>query len=684
MTRSDVTIDLGALRRNVRRLRDVARPAQVWAVVKADAYGHGAADAARVALEEGATGLCVATAAEGAALRPLAPDARIVVMGPSDRDELALAREADLEVAVSEPRIPDGLRVHLKVDTGMGRFGMTVEEALACPRESVVGLMSHLATADEEHPGFARAQIERFAEVRRAFPNAVAHLANSAATLRFQESRFDAVRCGIALYGLSPFGDDPAGRRARARPLVAEPRRAGEGARAGREHRLRAPLRRRASPRASGSSRSATRTASGAASPGRRCSSRACAAASSARSPWTRSPSSSAAKREGAVVTLIGDGVLAEEHARVLGTINYEITCGIRTHAGAGDADGRRWMSACSPRPRARRPISSAAPSATSCSAGPSSTWTSPAREPERAARAYRRAAGGAVFPLSERHGAWRVAFRDGRTVDFTPLRDGIEDDLRTRDFTVNAIARPLGSREHVDPLGGRADLDARVLRAVSDTVFTDDPLRLLRAARLEDELGFRLDPATEELVRRDAALVTRPAGERILGELVRLSADGWRRLEELGLLGPLGGSLERLGRRRAGRPSGLPPRRLPGRGGARAAGLERDAPLRRAPARRDSARGRLAARDPPVPPRDRAVGARGARVPRRGNARGRRARRARARPRRAAPARATSSGSRTGPEVGRLLDAVEEERAAGTISTREEALELVARLASG
>ncbi|HET7856300.1 MAG TPA: hypothetical protein VFL41_07565, partial [Gaiellaceae bacterium] len=132
-------------------------------------------------------------------------------------------------------------------------------------------------------------------------------------------------------------------------------------------------------------------------------------------------------------------------------------------------------------------------------------------REPERAARAYARRSGGAPFPLSERHGAWRVAIDDGRTVDFTPLRDRIEDDLATRDFTINAIAEPLGGGEPADPFGGRADLAERVLRAVAPRVFEDDPLRLLRAVRLEDELEFRLDPGTEGLVRAHAGLVGKP-----------------------------------------------------------------------------------------------------------------------------------------------------------------------------
>jgi Poly A polymerase head domain len=168
--------------------------------------------------------------------------------------------------------------------------------------------------------------------------------------------------------------------------------------------------------------------------------------------------------------------------------------------------------------------------------------------DPEVAARIYAGLSQGAVFPLSERHGAWRVALKDGATVDFTPLTGSIEKDLHTRDFTINAIARPVAGGEEIDPLEGRADLGARTLRAVGENVFLDDPLRLLRAVRLEDELGFRLDPATEELVRAHATRVGEPAGERILGELERLSPDGFRRAEELGLLEPLGGSARRLG----------------------------------------------------------------------------------------------------------------------------------------
>ncbi len=166
-------------------------------------------------------------------------------------------------------------------------------------------------------------------------------------------------------------------------------------------------------------------------------------------------------------------------------------------------------------------------------------------REPDRAARAYAKRSGGAPFPLSERHGAWRVALPNGGTVDFTPLPGSIEDDLATRDFTINAIARPLAGGGPVDPFGGQADLEERRLRAVGESVFRDDPLRLLRSVRLEDELDLRLDEETERLVREHASLVSAPAGERILAELRRLSPSGYRRLDGLGLLQPLGGRID-------------------------------------------------------------------------------------------------------------------------------------------
>jgi hypothetical protein len=304
-------------------------------------------------------------------------------------------------------------------------------------------------------------------------------------------------------------------------------------------------------------------------------------------------------------------------------------------------------------------------------------------REPEAAARAYRRAAGGAVFLLSGRHGAWRVALPDRRTVDFTLLRGTIEEDLAGRDFTINAIARPVAEGAPIDPFGGLQDVEARVLRAVSDRVFRDDPLRLLRAVRLEGDLGARLDPQTEGIVRRDARLVGRAAGERILAELLRISAEGYRRLGELQLLEPLGGSaegLERLGPHPSPRLLvvaclGSAVLRLPISNELRRfAGtlLSAGPPKNGSP--REIHRFRRATEPWALETLDylgvselrTAVEAARAREP-------------------AEPLlRGDELGLPPGPEVGRLLERIAEEQAAGTIATREEALELVRRERGG
>ena len=206
MSRSELTVDLGAIRRNVRTLLRVLEGAELWAVVKADGYGHGAVDVGRAAVREGAAALCVATVAEGLALRSALREVRVLVMGPAAGREIADAREARLELVVSDGKVPEGLRVHLKLDTGMGRWGLS---ELPPPAPEVVGLMSHLAAADCDAE-FTQRQIERFAAATAPFAHLPRHLANSAGALRFPGSRFDAARCGIAVYGLSPFGTDPA------------------------------------------------------------------------------------------------------------------------------------------------------------------------------------------------------------------------------------------------------------------------------------------------------------------------------------------------------------------------------------------------------------------------------------------------------------------------------------------
>ena len=328
MPRSEITIDLGALRRNVGRLCEAAAPAEVWAVVKADAYGHGAVDAGRSALAGGAAGLCVATVAEGDELRTALPDTRILVMSPLGEGEEARAREARLEVALSAPPVPDGLDVHIKIDTGMGRWGMSLADALALPRDRLVGVMSHLATADEADESFAREQILRFEEARRAFPGVPAHLANSAGALRFPEARLDAVRCGIAVYGLSPFGDDPARHGLepvlswRSQVALTRSLAPGESTGYGRRFVAEEPARVGIVPvgYADGFRRGLTGT-------------EVLVGGERRRVVGTISMDSLAVELAdepvGTPVTLIGDGILAEEHARVLGTINYEITCGI-------------------------------------------------------------------------------------------------------------------------------------------------------------------------------------------------------------------------------------------------------------------------------------------------------------------------------------------------------------------
>jgi hypothetical protein len=298
--------------------------------------------------------------------------------------------------------------------------------------------------------------------------------------------------------------------------------------------------------------------------------------------------------------------------------------------------------------------------------------------DPERAARALVAREGDAVFPLNEEFGAWRVVLGGGRTVDFAPLVGGsIEADLAARDFTVDAIALPVAGGDYVDPFGGRADVERRALRTVSNTVFDDDPLRLLRGVRLEDELGFRLDAAAEELTRVKAALVTRAAGERILDELLRLSAAGIERLGELGLLEPLGGRLDPRLRAfdsawfRLAVTFGESLRRLPIPGDLRRfVGI-----LLRAERPGDaSPRAIHRFRRATEPFALEALAYVGA-----AELAG-----AVAQARRVDPAepllRGDELGIEPGPEVGRLLELIAEERAAGTISTREEALELVRR----
>jgi len=208
--RAVADIDLGAIERNCARL-----PKPLCAVVKANAYGHGTVPVAEAALAGGAEWLAVATAAEAAELRAGGIGAPVLVMGALTRDELGTAVEADADVVAWTEEVAEAApRAHVKLDTGMSRLG-TKDRELAlrlASRPNTVGLMTHFATADERGDDLFPAQLERFrefvAEVGR--DDVLVHGANSAAALRDPESHFDMVRCGVAVYGLDPFQRDPA------------------------------------------------------------------------------------------------------------------------------------------------------------------------------------------------------------------------------------------------------------------------------------------------------------------------------------------------------------------------------------------------------------------------------------------------------------------------------------------
>jgi alanine racemase len=327
MHRSEITIDLGAVRRNARTLLRVLEGSQLWAVVKADAYGHGAVDVAGALVDEGVGALCVATVPEALELRVELSLVRILVMGPTASSrEIVEAREAKLELAVwDEDELPEGVRVHLKLDTGMGRWGLS---ELPKPSVEVVGLMTHLATADSD-PAFAEQQVARFREATEPYSDLMRHAANSAAALRIPSSRFDAARCGVALYGLSPFGEDPVADGLEpalswgsylAQVKQLQP---GESTGYGRRFVAEEPTWIGIVPvgYADGFRRDLTGTEVRVSGEPRRV-------------VGTVSMDAFAVELDreepvGAPVTILGQGVLAEAHAEVAGTINYELVCGI-------------------------------------------------------------------------------------------------------------------------------------------------------------------------------------------------------------------------------------------------------------------------------------------------------------------------------------------------------------------
>jgi alanine racemase len=358
--RAVAIVDRGAIGRNCSRLAaELRQGTRLCAVVKANGYGHGALASAEAAVAGGATWLGVAAASEAAELRPRFPEVPILTMGAMTRVELDVALGAGSEVAVWRERfarlvakraVELGVRprVHVKYDSGMGRLGERDPDAvLALARHvaaddhlELAGFWTHFATADELDSAFFGEQLERFAElaerVRAEHPQVLFHAANSAATLRDPASHFDMVRCGIAVYGLDPFQADPFERRLEPalelRSYVADVKRFPQGESAGYGRRWRAPRDTWVGVLPIGYGDGVSRALSNNGEvlvAGRRHP--VVGMVSMDNVTIDLGPKTDV--EPGASAVVIGaqgdDRILCEEVARRLGTINYEVTCGI-------------------------------------------------------------------------------------------------------------------------------------------------------------------------------------------------------------------------------------------------------------------------------------------------------------------------------------------------------------------
>jgi len=222
-----VDVDLDAIRHNVEHLRANVSPSALWAVVKGGGYGHGAVEVAHAALEAGAQGLCVALVQEGVELRDAGIDAPILVLSeqPIDAvDDIVRCRLMatvyttpfiDALAAAALDRGVDGVPVHLEIDTGMQRVGVqangapeVVEKIEGCsPALRLVGVYTHLAMADQPDDEFTVVQLSRFDDELAALslaPGVLVHAANSAGAMAHPGARRSFVRAGIAIYGISP------------------------------------------------------------------------------------------------------------------------------------------------------------------------------------------------------------------------------------------------------------------------------------------------------------------------------------------------------------------------------------------------------------------------------------------------------------------------------------------------
>jgi alanine racemase len=360
MLRAVARIELGAVRANCARLKaELGGGAELCAVVKADGYGHGADACAEAALAGGAGRLAVATAAEAEAIGRRLPHVPLLTMGALTPAELDGALAAGAEVAAWRAGFLDLIaararaqgrpaRVHVKHDSGMGRLGDRDGERVlallrACaqsPDLEPAGVWTHFATADEPGSDFFDEQLARFepvAEAARAeHPGVLVHAANSAAVFRERRAHFDMARCGVAVYGLDPFQGDPAERGLRPalslRSYVADvkPFEPGDSAGYGRTWRAERQTRVGVLPLGYGDGVR------------RGLSNNAEVLVGGRRRPLVGTVSMDnvtvdlgpdAEVEPGAEAVLIGaqdgEAILAEEVAKRLGTINYEVTCGI-------------------------------------------------------------------------------------------------------------------------------------------------------------------------------------------------------------------------------------------------------------------------------------------------------------------------------------------------------------------
>lgn len=362
-SRAAAHVDLDAIAHNCTRLLDTLDGAALCAVVKADGYGHGAVECARAALSAGATWLAVVTVAEAAELRGAGIETPILIMGAlCDRAAIERAIELRADTIVwrehavalasqAAASMSGSARVHIKLDTGMGRLGTrdpaeaarVAAAAAGAPNVRLAGVMTHFATADiPADEGFFERQLAAFADwagaVKAEHPDILVHAANSAAVLREPRAHFDMARCGIAVYGLDPFNEDPFAHDLRPalqlRSHIAEVKLCRVGESTGYGRRFTAARDTYLGVLPIGYGDGWRRALSG----------NADVLVAGARLPLVGTvsmdnvaadlgPDPAALELCGAEAVLIGasgpERITAEELARRIGTINYEITCGL-------------------------------------------------------------------------------------------------------------------------------------------------------------------------------------------------------------------------------------------------------------------------------------------------------------------------------------------------------------------